>query len=275
MRTIIIAGLLATTFTLTHTVNAAPQGPRMPSHPPGMEMVKTLGRLSLTSEQKEEVKALIAAFKENKTPPEMPGGRPSKRPEIDSLNDTDIRALVEAKVLTQQAHHFAIAQLRSEIYNLLSESQRIVLIELEAEQNTMLDNKRMRDDKRFSTSGGKPMRPMPLRGPRLPFEDLQLSDEQLATLESLNETYRETRFQHKSTMDAFKNAEQALVRSGNFSESAWDALYAEYKEDIINAGTKEIRHMQAVFDVLTDAQQAELEQRREEDDELRRLFTDS
>ena len=117
------------------------------------------------------------------------------------------------------------------------------------------------------------MRGQPPRGPRLPFEELQLTDEQLASLETLNATFRETRFQHKVTMDALRDAEQALVRSGNFSESAWDTLYAEYKDDLINAEIENMTHKQATFAVLTDAQQAEIQQKRENVDALRRLFS--
>ena len=77
----------------------------------------------------------------------------------------------------------------------------------------------------------------------------------------------------KVTMDALRDAEQALVRSGNFSESAWDTLYAEYKDDLINAEIENMTHKQATFAVLTDAQQAEIQQKRENVDALRRLFS--
>ena len=268
MKSILIAGLLATTFTLAHSANAAPQGPTMRGHAPGMEMIKTLSRLSLSSEQMDEVKKLVTAFKSNHERPDASPEYPDKS-DFASLSESEIRSLVETKILKQQSHHFAIAELRSEIYNLLSESQHNMLTELEAE----------REAKREVSHGAKrntdrsTMRSQPSRGPRLPFEELQLTDEQLASLETLNATFRETRFQHKVTMDALRNAEQALVRSDNFSESAWHALYAEYKDDLVNAAIEDITHKQATFAVLTDAQQAEVQQRHKNEDALRRLFS--
>ncbi|MBO7923246.1 hypothetical protein C7Y69_12545 [Alteromonas sp. KS69] len=270
MKSILIAGLLATTFSLAHSANAAPQGPKMRDHAPGMEMIKTLSRLSLSSEQMDEVKKLVTAFKANHERPDASSEHPDK-PDLATLSESEIRSLVETRILKQQSRHFAIAELRSEIYNLLSASQRNMLTEFEAK----------REAKREVAHGGKrntvrsAMRGQPPRGPRLPFKELQLTDEQLVSLETLNATFRETRFQHKVTMDALRNAEQALVRSGNFSESAWDALYAEYKDDLVNAAIENMTHKQATFAVLTDAQQAEVLEKRENVDALRRLFSDN
>jgi protein CpxP len=268
VKSILIAGLLATTFTLANSANAAPQGPQMRDHAPRMEMIKTLSRLSLSSEQLDEVKKLVTAFKANHERPDAPLEHPDK-PNLATLSESEIRSLVETRIQNQQSHQFAIAELRSEIYNLLSESQRNILTELEAEREA----KRKAAHGRKRNTDRSAMRGQPPRGPRLPFEELQLTDEQLASLETLNATFRETRFQHKVTMDALRDAEQALVRSGNFSESAWDTLYAEYKDDLINAEIENMTHKQATFAVLTDAQQAEIQQKRENVDALRRLFS--
>ena len=130
MKSFIIAGLLATTFTLTQSASAAPHGANMRDHVPGMEMIKTLSHLSLSSEQMAEVKNLVVAFKTNH---ERPDTRPEK-PDFSTLSQSEIRSLVEGRMLKQQSHHFAIAQLRSDVYNLLSASQRNLLTELEAKR---------------------------------------------------------------------------------------------------------------------------------------------
>jgi len=270
VKSILIAGLLATTFTLANNASAAPNGPQMRDHAPGMEMIKTLSRLSLSSEQMDEVKNLVTAFKANHERPDAPPKKPEV-PGFASLSESEIRSFVETRMLQQHEHHFAIAELRSQIYSLLSESQRNTLTELETNREAAHGPKRgaNKDTDRSA------MRGQPPRGPRLPFEELQLTDEQLASLETLNATFRETRFQHKVTMDALRDAEKALVRSGNFSESAWDALYAEYKDDLVNAAIEDIAHKQATYAVLTDVQQAEMQQKRENMDALRRLFSDN
>jgi protein CpxP len=133
VKSILIAGLLATTFTLAHSANAAPQGPQMRDHAPGMEMIKTLSRLSLSSEQLDEVKKLVTAFKANHERPDAPLEHPDK-PNLATLSESEIRSLVETRIQNQQSHQFAIAELRSEIYNLLSESQRNMLTKFEAER---------------------------------------------------------------------------------------------------------------------------------------------
>ncbi|WP_282145940.1 Spy/CpxP family protein refolding chaperone [Alteromonas stellipolaris] len=274
MNSILIAGLLATTFTLAQNVNAAPQGPKMRDHAPGMEMIKTLSRLSLSSEQMDEVKNLVTAFKANHERPDAPPERPGK-PGFASLSESEIRSLVETRMVTQQSQHFAIAELRSQIYNLLSESQRNMITELEAKRGSKRETAHgpRRGANRGADRGA--MRGQPPRGPRLPFEELKLTDEQIASLETLNAAYRETRLQRRATMDALRGAERALVRSGNFSESAWDTLFAEYKDDLVNAAIEDITHKQATFAVLTDVQQAEMQQKRENIDALRRLFSDN
>ncbi|CAD5253180.1 conserved exported hypothetical protein [Alteromonas sp. 38] len=274
MKSILIAGLLATTFTLAHSANAAPQGPKMRDHAPGMEMIKTLSRLSLSSKQMDEVKKLVTAFKANHERPDASPEHPDK-PDLATLSESEIRSLVETRILKQQSHHFASAELRNAIYGLLTESQRALL----SEQKSARDARRSSmQDEAQNRPQGKPFgarRGNPLNNLRPPFEALQLTDEQLASLETLNATFRETRFQHKMTLDELRDAEQALVRSGNFSESAWDALYAEYKDDLVNAAIENITHKQATFAVLTDAQKTELQQRRENVDALRRLFSDN
>lgn len=144
MKSILIAGLLATTFSLAHSANAAPQGPKMRDHAPGMEMIKTLSRLSLSSEQMDEVKKLVTAFKANHERPDASSEHPDK-PGLATLSESEIRSLVETRILKQQSRHFAIAELRSEIYNLLSASQRNMLTEFEAK----------REAKREVAHGGK------------------------------------------------------------------------------------------------------------------------
>ena len=113
----------------------------------------------------------------------------------------------------------------------------------------------------------------PNRKPReFLFEGVELTDEQIASLAELRETFKDTSKTNGELLRNFKDAQRDLVRSQSFSQDAWDALIAQYKGDLVSAGVEKAKQRQAMFQVLSSEQQAKLEALREEEHKLDELF---
>ena len=272
MKHLLIAGLIASSFSAMSVANAAPQAPHMNHQPPGVEIVKSLRGLSLSDEQISQIKILVTEFKANNERPEPP-----ERFDIESLleaSDSEILAQVKAQIDAHNSQRMAIAELRANVYALLTDEQKELLAQREATRNArhneMIERMAMRDDAGPRPEHGAPRKGN--RGPGLPFGGIELSDEQLASLKTINESFSDKKEQHKETMEAFKEAEKALIRSGDFSQSGWQALSLQYQDTMIEAGVDKITHLKTMFSVLTDEQRAELKQRRSEDEKLKQLF---
>lgn len=249
MKSTLMAGLLVSTLFAIQPAEARPHDTQVRHHPPGMAMVKELRGLSLSEEQKEHIKALLVAFKDNNERPEPP-----EKNELESASEAQIRAVVETTITTHHSRAFAMAELRHKVYALLT-----------IEQQSMLAERELARTQRH-TPEPRPLRPKP------PFNELVLSDDQKATLDTLQTEFQDNQRQHNATMDSFKDAEKALVRSDNFSESAWQGLLLQYQDTLINAAVENIMNKQSMLAVLTDEQRTKLKQWREEEHALRRLF---
>ncbi len=102
-----------------------------------------------------------------------------------------------------------------------------------------------------------------------------LDEEQQATLlarDAKRDTFKETSKTNREMLGNFRNAQRDLVRSQSFSKDAWDALIAQYKDGLVNAGVEKAKQHLAMFQVLTSEQQARIKALREEERKLHELF---
>lgn len=257
MKSILFASLMAGTLSLAHFAEAAPHNPQMRHHAPGMEIGKSLRGISLTKAQKTEIEALVDAFKNSHERPEKP-----EKPSATALlhtSEADIRTQVEANMASQQPQRAALAQLSNAIYALLSDDQKSMLAERDVKHEKMRADKPDRRDSKH-------------QGLQPAFKGIGLTDEQQTAIMALNEEFRANVTQHKLTMDAYREKEQALVQSSNFSVAAWEALHVSYQDAMIDAAVEKLTHMQELLALLTDAQIAQLEQRRDNEKFLNQLF---
>ena len=105
-----------------------------------------------------------------------------------------------------------------------------------------------------------------------PFKGIDLTDDQLANLAELRESFKDISKANRETLRSFKEAQRDLIRSSSFSQDSWNALVAQYKDDLVSAGVEKAKQRQAMFAVLTPEQQAELKAQREEGRKLRDLL---
>ena len=103
-------------------------------------------------------------------------------------------------------------------------------------------------------------------------QGIDLTDDQLANLAELRESFKDTSKANRETLRSFKDAQRDLIRSSSFSQDSWNALVAQYKDDLVSAGVEKAKQRQAMFAVLTPEQKAELKAQREEGRKLRDLL---
>jgi len=237
----------------------------MRDHEMVRKMVKQLRGLELSDAQREEIKALVASYKEEHPRHER---RKSEKPNFDiaTAGDAQITAFVQTQFEQREAKHFAVSKLRHDIFNVLDESQQAKVLDKQAKReakgNKWRSHAKNGGDHKRNGSGYE----------GAGFKGLELSDTQIAEIEALRNTFKDTAELNRETMRSFKNAQRELIQSANFSQDAWNALVTQYEEQIINAGVERIKHRQAMFAVLNDEQQATLKARKEEERSLRQIF---
>ena len=158
---------------------------------------------------------------------------------------------------------------------MLNEEQQATLLARDAKRELDIQKHRdafVKQDARFTKrmdGEGKG----PKRKPReFLFEGIELSDEQIASFAELRESFKDTSKTNGETLRNFKDAQRDLIRSQSFSQNAWDALIAQYKDDLVSAEVEKAKQRQAMFQVLTQQQQATLKAQRENERELRDMF---
>ena len=274
MKKLLIASVTVAAIGLGGLALAHPLGPGMRHHEPVKEMVKHFRDLSLSDTQREELKTLVSAFKDANPRPKF-GDIEKPSFDFDTATEAQLSAFIQAQFEEREATHFAFAQLRHDIYNVLNEEQQATLLARDAKRE--LDIQKHRDafvkqdarfTKRMDGEGKGPKR----KHREFLFEGIELSDEQIASLAELRESFKDTSKTNRETLRNFKDAQRDLIRSQSFSQDAWDALIAQYKDDLVSAKVEKAKQRQAMFQVLTQEQQATLKAQRENERELRDMF---
>ena len=187
MKKLLIASVTVAAIGLGGLALAHPLGPGMRHHEPVKEMVKHFRDLSLSDTQREELKTLVSAFKDANPRPKF-GDIEKPSFDFDTATEAQLSAFIQAQFEEREATHFAFAQLRHDIYNVLNEEQQATLLARDA--NRELDIQKHRDAfvkqearfaKRMDGEGKGPK-----RKPReFLFEGIELSDEQIASFAEL------------------------------------------------------------------------------------------
>ncbi|GEA10174.1 Spy/CpxP family protein refolding chaperone [Alteromonas sp. KUL49] len=271
MKKLVIASMLAATFSFVAAVDARPHANHgMDRVHPIKKMVHSLRGLSLTEAQLLQVKALVSEFRENNERPER-GEKPSME-EILAMDEAAFYTMIEEKIETKAERKLAMAELRHSVYSVLTEEQQAQLAEREANREERRQN---REGRRGNNNGQRGE--MAQRGGRHGemLRGLDITDEQKEQIASLNASFRQSAKAHKSLIRTFRSEEKALVRSDAFSAEAWQALASSYQSQWVDMAVAKAMHKQALLNVLTTEQQAELEARRQEARLFRSTFRQS
>ena len=284
MKKLLIASVTVAAISLSGLTLAQPAGPSMRHHEPVKEMVKHLRGIGLSDLQREEIKTLVSAFKEAKPRP-VRGSVDKPDFDFETASETQISTFIQTQFEARETQHFALAQLRHDIFNVLTEEQQAKVLAREAKREAKKENRRNASeekkaqfakrldregkDKKFSHHNRKGHQH---KRDGLPFEGIELSDTQQESLSTLRESFKDTAEANRLIMRSFKDAQRELIRSSSFSQASWEALVTKYKDDIVSAGVEKAKHRQAMFALLTDEQKTELKTQREDERKLRDIF---
>ena len=278
MNKVIIASAIIAACSISSFAIAKHSSNAMRHHEPVEQIVKHLRGLSLTEAQRSEMKVLFANFRATH---QNDNERTFERPSFEMANasEAELTQFIEGKIETSASKRFAFAQLRHDIYALLTPSQQQLLEEKEAEREARREERLLaRQDKMEKRTArfnhfDRSERNSERSGRNGMFKGLDLTREQKASLKALREEASVSSETHKVVMRDFREAQQALVRSDAFSEDAFNALFAQYKDSLVAAGVAKAKHKQAMFAVLTESQQQALKARRTEERELRDMLS--
>jgi len=285
MNKVIIASAIIAACSISSVALAKHSSSAMRHHKPVEQIVKHLRGLSLTEAQRSEMKVLFTNFRASHSNASESN---FEAPSFDMANasEAELTQFIEEKIEASASKRFAFAQLRHDIYALLTPSQQQLLEEKDAEREARHEERLLvrqdRMDKRTARSGPSERsgrnsehggRNGERGGRKGMFKGLDLTREQKVSLKALREEAAVSSETHKVVMRDFREAQQALVRSDAFSEDAFKALFAQYKDNLIAAGVAKAKHKQAMFAVLTESQQQTLKARHAEERELREMLS--
>lgn len=281
MKKLLLTSVIIAVISAGGVAIAKPFGSEMHHHQmrhqqPVKEIVKNLRGLSLSDAQREEIKTLVSAFKNSA------GTFKDNEIELPSFDfatatEAQLRTFVQSQLEEREAKHFALAQLRYNIFSVLDEAQQQELrtrqAQREAGAKRSHEHAKSREQHKgkYRQHGNRDIDAY-RKGP---FGDIELSDEQIASLQTLKDAFKTTAKANRETMRNFKDAQRELVLSQTFSQDTWEALLAKYKDELVEAGVAKAKHRQAMFAVLTESQQAEVKAKREEEKQLRGILSAS
>lgn len=282
MKKLLLTSVIIAAISAGGVAIAKPFGSEMHHHEmrhqqPVKEIVKNLRGLSLSDAQREEIKTLVSAFKNSADTFENDEDNEIELPSFDLATATEaqLRTFIQSQLEEREAKHFALAQLRYNIFSVLDDAQQQELLTRQAQRKD--GSKRSHDhaDSKGLRKGEFHQHGRAHADQRGPFGDIELSDEQIASLQTLKEAFKTTAKANRETMRNFKDAQRELVLTQTFSQDTWDALLAKYKDELVEAGVAKAKHRQAMFAVLTESQQAEVKAKREEEKQLRGILSAS
>ena len=284
MKKLLIASATVAAISLSALALAQPAGPGMRHHQPVKEMVKHLRGICLSDLQREEIKTRVSAFKDAHPRPER-GDFEKPNFDFETATETQISTFIQTQFEKRETQHFALAQLRHDIFNVLTEEQQEKVLAREAKREVRSEKRRNASeekkmqfakrldregkDKKFSHHNRKGHE---YKRDGLPFEGIELSDTQRESLSALRESFKDTAEANRQIVRSFKDAQRELIRSSSFSQASWEALVTKYQDDMVSAGVEKAKHRQAMFAVLTEEQKADLKTQREDVRKLRDMF---
>ncbi|MEW9797395.1 Spy/CpxP family protein refolding chaperone [Alteromonas sp. CYL-A6] len=238
IRTLVLASVLTAGSAIAHPGNESPR--------PAGGIIKTMQSLSLTDQQRAEVKSLMKAWRADRTD-QPPRGNAARLFALAEQDEKTLRSTVTEQVDARLQHALARAELHHALYALLDSEQQATLIsKLNQHQPERL--------------------PPQARMHRL-LNKLDLTPEQRETVSPLLEDAESLFTAQHQLMRSIRSAQQGIVFSDRFSESAWQAALEPYRAGLLDNAIAGALTMQQVFAVLDDAQKQTLsdmlERRRE------------
>ncbi|MEP0357728.1 Spy/CpxP family protein refolding chaperone [Paraglaciecola sp.] len=211
-----------------------------------------LSQLSLTDAQKQDIKEILKQSRQD--------ARLFK--EDSERFRSNIQTLVQSNEWDQIAIESALAQSQSVqtdkmlqratqknlVWNALTTEQKTMFSSLVAEKKAEIKSKESNKKGKHKREGGM-------------FKKLALTDEQKTAVKSIREQARATDKDLRAKLKEFKEAERALITSGDFSSENWLTLSVEYQSDFVAMSVSKANVRHNVWNILTSEQQQKITER--------------
>lgn len=210
-----------------------------------------LSQLDLSTEQRQDVKQLLRQSRADTNL--IAADLQSVKSDLHRLiHTTDWnQAAVETALLQNQQTLASLGHQKAstmhQIWLLLSDQQK-------AQFSQLVDSKDSRmGDRGDKKSRHKNLEPGQIGAPKL-FESLDLSEDQRAAIKSIRQ--KNLSSESNQALVNFREAERALIASGNFNDDSYQALQAEYQAAHLQHALAMAKTRHEIWNVLTPEQQA-------------------
>lgn len=235
--------IILTSLLLVSQVSAE-QAEKRNKHP----MAKVLMQLDLSDQQKQDIKQQLKSNRADRAVYREDGKQmKSALREIITADNWDQAAATEtllasADLKQNQLNSRAITH--HNIWLLLTDDQQQALSQITDERG-MGDaaDKESRKQKKWQKVAKR----------------LDLSDEQIAAIDSIHNDFEQQKIAFKELKMAHKATEREIIRNDTFDQAAWENLYAEHEQAMLEHGVAKAYMRHQVLAELTEAQQAKLQ----------------
>lgn len=233
--------LVAFSAAFAMSVSAAPfDGPMKR----GANMIKVLKQLDLSDQQKDAVRDILDSAREDVDI--FADSRKQQREAIKQLvaaDDWDQAAVEQAFLVNAEQHQqrkLNAAQVRHQVWNVLDAEQQAELASFSARELPERDeNKRQKMWNRVSKRIG-------------------ITDTQQQEIDAIRSAFEVDKTQIRETIKAHRDAEKALIRTSDFDQAQWDAMFAEHQAFVVDLAVSKAYMQHQVLQVLTPEQREEL-----------------
>lgn len=217
-----------------------------PEHkaPEGRALLHTLQQLDLEKDQKKALRQLVRDFHEAQKS-EKDGDRKGKRrgePKVDmaELSESEIAQHASEKWTKIKTHRLAIAELKHDAWQILTDAQRSQLDELMEERKA----ERLEHMAAKKEEGELPR----------PFSELDLSEEQESQLAAIFTSHRPQKEAEHEEMKALREQEQAIIRQTTFDAEALSALLDSHQEQFVQHAVERAQMHASIVALLSEEQ---------------------
>lgn len=230
--------VLTAAVALTIVAVSASHAQQGPKH----QLKKILKELDLSDEQKQEVRELMQQGRANMSvyKSDLVSLMQELKGYIQSSEwneDNALSAIQQRQDLKNQAG-YQKALAKQQLWQILDETQQ-------AEFETLMEE---------GVLGGKGKH-------KDAFKRIGLSDEQKAQIEAIRTSAQTSSEEIKASVQAFKIAEQNLIKTGELSEANWQALADQYQTSFEQLALTKAYARHQMWNVLDDEQQQTVEER--------------
>ena len=231
----------------------AEHGPKHDKNP----LEHLLAKLELSQEQRQDVRQIL---RQNRADAELVA-QDNKQARSDLMNLINTaswdEAAVETALLqdqqTKASRDLAKATTMQQIWLLLSDEQKTTFAQL---PDNKPDGKRAKKEDKANLKDSAQGEERNRHEGEDPFQQLALTDEQNTAIKAIKQQAKTQHEENKERQMAYRQAEQVLIASATFNDSAYLALQAEYQDEHLQDALVMAKTRHDIWNVLSAEQQA-------------------